>query len=224
MKALFAALCIGFLVYVTGPISSSLDDPILPGPVPCQLDWIIYDWDFQLGDCGFTPLDGAGQAVWEYGATGLIPDAPAFVWGTVLEGAYPSNSGHSIISPVFTVSEETTLVEVVHYYDLQGTSAGCNIKVNGAILPPYSGYDGEIGSNCTQVGGESGFTGSGGWRTDCFELSSFWNQAIALRFDFGSDVSMSSCPGWYLATVRIGGMTPTFKEETTWTRIKSLFY
>jgi hypothetical protein len=187
-----------------------------PCPLPpgCTMDAVAYDWDFAAGAHGFTTraCDTGGAQVWEYGDTGLIPGAPPLVWGTVLNGNYPDNTGAGLLSPSFTIGPSTKIIEVLHYYDTESSFDGCNLSLypDGTVVTPAAGYpisainsSGSYYAWC--VDGEPGWTGqSGGWRIDCFDLSAYSGTTVSLEFDFGSDASVTAA-GWYLAHVRVGG-------------------
>jgi hypothetical protein len=220
MKAL---LCLGCLFCFMAATSAALaEKPILPAPallnrVSCELGPIAYDWNFALGPQGFSTVecDTAGTPVWEWGSTSIIPGAPAHVWGTILNGNYPNDSGAGLVSPMWTVDEQSYLVEVRHYFETESTYDGCNLTVHpyGAVWPPIGGYPTETISPSTSyyaccVDGEAGWTGSSnGWRVDCFDLSEYMQMQIAVEFDFGSDATVTA-PGWYIARVRVGAPGP----------------
>lgn len=199
-----------------------------PLPAPCGLGYVTYDWNFAFDLHGFTTTvcdDPSGGAVWEHGTTSYVPDAPGSVWGTVLEGDYPYDSGEGLMSPWFTVTSESSLLEIVHYFSTEPNYDGCNVSAglgypDLSLVHPTGGYNtGTISSNPSYysycVDGESGWTGeSGGWMTDCFDLSAFMGQTIKIEFDFGSDGS-SNYAGWYIAQVRIGALTGPVPENDT---------
>ncbi|MBD3161123.1 MAG: T9SS type A sorting domain-containing protein [Candidatus Eisenbacteria bacterium] len=191
-----------------------------PVPVPCNLDYPVHDWDFVYGTHGFytMPCDESAEDVWEYGSTSQVPDAPPYVWGTVLEGGYLNSSGHALVSTSFYVGSSTYMVEVVHWIEAEPYADGGNVKVRENtetyLIEPVGGYPvGEISSDpgfyAPCVDGEPGWSGEYGvWQTDCFDLSAFMGRTVALEFDFGSDESATST-GWYLAAVRIGYPAPS---------------
>ncbi len=187
-----------------------------PARVPCELGTVAIDWDFSAGPHDFylVDCDNGGIQVWEHGPTTYVPDAPARVWGTVLQGDYLNQSGSGLVSPDFFVDSGSHLVEIVHYVHTESGYDGCNVMAGvwpeGQILHPEGGYTTDSINSSTGyyaycVDEEPGWTGADAqWRTDCFDLSAFIGQTIALELDFGSDVSVTA-PGWYLARIRIGG-------------------
>lgn len=192
-----------------------------PRPLPrdsCDLVQVAYDWDFETGAHDFyvVDCDQGGVQVWEYGATDSIPDAPRQVWGTVLNGDYPEGSGSGLASPSFLVTGATCWVEVYHYYETEAGYDGGNVSIgiwpDSQRIEPVDGYSGSISSDPDRfafcVDEEMGWTGSSErWRVDCFDLTPFLGQQVALEFDFGSDAS-GSAPGWYLARVAVGSPAP----------------
>ncbi len=219
------------LIVLAGPdpAGKQLADPATPREdQPCDLVRIIHDWDFSLGSHGFTTTtcDDQGVPVWEHGSTTFIPEAPGKVWGTVLDGCYPDDSGEGLVSPSFAVGEATRWVQVEHYYNIEANYDGGNLTVGGVVLPPVGGYDGPISTSiyfyawCTSL--EEGFTGHDAvWRIDCWDLGQFLGEEVQLEFDFGTDASVTY-PGWYLAAVRVGSTTvPT--DAVSWGRIKGLY-
>lgn len=204
----------------------------------CNLAEVCYDWDFAVSDHGFMGelCDPAGAQVWQYGAEGLIPGAPANVWGTVLNGDYPTGAGEGLMSPPFEVMPGVCdWMEIQHYVHAEWFSPtstiwdGCNVTVNDIVIYPFEGYDGTAGTAPYCVAGEDVFTGNSSngpsrtWGKSCFDLSEFTGQTIQVSFDFGSDGSVVY-PGWYLAYVKVGSAgQPVPIEENTWGRVKSLY-
>lgn len=184
-------------------------------PVPCNLLTVAHDWDFAVSDQGFTTTtcDATGGApVWAWG-TSTVAGAPGTVWGTVLAGNYPSNAGEGLLSPPFDVTATTDKMEILSYLHTETNFDGANVKVNDTLLQPNPVYDATISTSTSYyaycVNDQSGWTGnsstgpSQAWVQQCFDLSAYVGQTIQVRFDFGSDSSVTY-PGWYLGYVRIG--------------------
>ncbi len=195
--------------------------PVLtPQPAPpresCSLLQMTHDWDFSLGRQGFHsfPCDASGIDIWEWGHSS-IPGAPETVWGTIIQEDYPNEAGAGLRSPGFLVTEETGRVEVHHYFETEYGYDGCNVTVwpQGTVLEPVGGYSvPQVSSSGSYyawcVDGEPGWTGSsGGWRVDCFDVSAWDGQEIAIELDFGSDASVTAA-GWYVSRVRVGSSEP----------------
>jgi len=194
----------------------------------CTMQAVTYNWDFNISNQGFTPvLCGGGLAVWAWGLESVIPGSPGNVWGTVLNGNYPNNAGHGLLSPAFQVTPSSYLLEVNHYVRTETNWDGCNVTVNGTVITPTNNYPATLYTAPLCVSGELGWTGNGStgasqvWIPQCFDLTAYMNQTIQVEFDFGSDSSVTY-PGWYLAYVKVGGAGQTPAEKTTWGRIKSI--
>ncbi len=206
----------------------------------CQFLSICYDWDFAVGDHGFVPepCDVEGLPVWQYGFEAVVPGSPGNVWATILNGPYVSGAGDGLISPPFTVDPDCDWMEIKHYVYTEGYLTGSgniydggNVTVDEIVIPPVEGYDGVCNSGLPDcVYQEEVFAGdiTAGipqrtWTTSCFDLSQFMGMTIRVRFDFGSDSSVTR-PGWYLAYVRIGDTQGAVSDEDmTWGGIKSLY-
>jgi Immune inhibitor A-like, MAM domain len=225
LRSLFILLFIVGLVGVVGIVTAQEKPPQAPLPtlteVSCGLIHVEHDWDFSVSDQGFTTTTcdaTGGGAVWAWGAT-TIPGAPGTVWGTVLAGNYPSNSGEGLLSPSFTVDSLADTMEILTYVHTETNFDGVNVKVHGTpgtLLQPTPAYNATISTstsfyafcNDNQPGwtGNSGTGPSQNWVEQCFDLSAYNGQNIQVRFDFGSDSSVTY-PGWYIAYVRIGSAT-----------------
>lgn len=182
---------------------------------PCNLLSVAHDWDFSVSDQGFTTTtcDGTGgDPVWAWG-TSNIAGAPGDVWGTVLAGNYPNNSGEGLVSPAFDVTAQTDKMEILSYVQTETNYDGANVTVAGTVLPPVGGYPGTLSTSTSYyaycVDNEEGWSGNSStgpsqdWVEQCFDLSAYVGQNIQVEFDFGSDASVAY-PGWYIAYVRIG--------------------
>ena len=227
MRAILTALCLLGMasIALAGPAPSG-DVPV-PAAVPCNLASVVYDWDFTVSDQGFTTTacDAGGVPVWQYGTTTYVPVA-GNCWGTTLATAYPNDAGHGLVSPMFMVDGCASLLELTHYFDVEGSYDGFNLKVNGTVVTPMGGYTGIINTSTSYyawcVDGQTGWHGFGGPRVDCFDLGAFSGQDVTVEIDFGSDSSVTY-PGVYISKIQVGstGASPT--ESSTWGEIKSLF-
>jgi len=223
-----------FLVCLLTASVAAADKPIFEAQqqqqrIPCGLTNVLIDWDFATGTHDFTTgnCDDQGGAVWEHGATTYVAGAPGDVWGTVLEGDYPTDSGEALVSPPITVGDETYLMEVVHYYDAENLWDGGNVKVDGEILTPLVGYPGVINvpgdwyAWCVDF--QWGFTGlDSGWLSSCFDLSAYIGQTIQVSFEFGSDDAYVEA-GWYIASVQVGNDSVVADQNRTWSAVKGLY-
>lgn len=233
MRTLLTFLCV--LVLAS---AAAAEKPVIENPDPvttrvdCPFDVVTYDWNFNDGDYGFTTDvcdPTGGEPVWAYGTETNLPGYT--VWGTVLDGNYPSNSGEALVSPMFTVGTATQYVQIVHYYDTEFSYDGLNLVVNGDVVAPMDGYDDDELSDSTTyyafcVDGQPGFSGHDldDWMliTSCFDLSAYLGLDVDLRFQFGSDSSVQY-PGWYLASVQVGGFDDVATEPHTWSSLRTLY-
>jgi len=201
----------------------------------CEMPWVAFDWDFSTGNHGFTTAScdqTGGLPVWEYGVSSQVPGYVDAVWGTVLNANYPANSGQGLLSPAFTVGNDSYLLEVEHYVHTEANFDGCNVKVDGVVIQPMIVYPATISTSTSYyafcLDNQPGWTGNGyqgplGWLTSCFDLSAYMGQTIQVEFDFGSDSSVQY-PGWFLTYVRVGGVGGTPADSPTWGHIKGLFH
>lgn len=200
--------------------------------IECPFGVQTYVWDFNQGNQGFTTAtcdDTGGEPAWAYGTETNLPGYN--LWGTVLGGNYPANVGHALVSPSFTVTPQTSLVQITHYYDTELTYDGCNLEVGGQVITPMEGYTIAAISPSTSyyaycVEGQPGYSGHGltDWVliTSCFDLSALLGQTVDLRFQIGADTSVQY-PGWYITSVIVGGEEAVPVESQTWSTVKGLF-
>jgi hypothetical protein len=242
MKVFATVLCVFLLVSVAAAQSAvqKIDqDPVETPRIACEFENICEAISFGADPGGFVPelCEPDGLPAWEWGIDTTIPAPPApygpNVWGTVLNGSYSSNTGDGLVSPLFAIDIGVNeLVEWVHYVDIETNYDGGNVVVlDGAggetVLVPMAGYPATLSTStyyyayCVDL--EDGYTGHDAiWATACADLSPWDGEVIALRFDFGSDSSVTY-PGWFLAGVTLGTETGTPVEHGSWTTIKALF-
>ncbi len=230
MKILFAIAGVLAMAGAAMAGNPPTAEVVQPTATPCNLPCIFYDWDFTLSNQGFTAphsCDTGGVACWAYGNS-TIPGAPGPVWGTGLLAAYPNNAGDALWSPTISITEECKYLELYHYYDIENSFDGCNVKFNGFEIHPSGGYTGVVSTSTFYyafcVENEMGWYGaSNGWRTDCFDMSSMVGQTGQFAFEFGSDSSVTY-RGWALGYAKVGGFGSTPTESSTWGSIKGLFH
>jgi len=231
-------LLVLFGLVLVASVAYAGDDNAAPVPVvtrdACTLTFTSYFWDFNVNAQGFTPAacDVSGTPVWAWGAEATIPGSPGNVWGTVLNGSYPSDSGDGLLSPPFMVTPNAYLLEVNHYVHFETNFDGCNVSVDGAVILPTTGYPATISTStsfyahCVDL--EPGWTGNSStgpsqdWVAQCFDLTAFMGQMIQVSFDMGTDSSVTY-PGWYLAYVAVGSDAPVSVDEANWGGIKALY-
>ncbi len=196
---------------------------------PCGHVFVHGEWYFPHSPADFTPVtcEPGGTPVWEWGPSTYIPSPPPNLWGTVLNDDYPNNSGQGLLSPAFTVTSEIHGLEITHFLSTEAAYDGCNAKVNGEVLDLIGGYPGIISTSPSYyaycVDNQPGFTGEMMWQESCFDLDPYRGQTIQVRFDFGSDSSVTGA-GWYIASVRVTGDIPSTPVDSgTWGQIKSMY-
>jgi hypothetical protein len=203
---------------------------------PSVSDCVIFD--FGAGDNDVTMEScGPGDPTWEWGTPSGIPTGACdgsvvgTVLGTTLTGDYPDDAGDiAIIGPV-TVTENCTCLELCHWYEIEDTYDGGNVKVStdGAstweLLIPQEGYSSYAWEDPYCVGDELVFAQeddpAGGFFRNCFDLCAYVGQDIHIGFFFGSDGSYGM-RGWYIDKV-ILGTGDVSVERSSWGAIKALY-
>ncbi len=161
--------------------------------------------DFENNDGGFIPNPATNG--WQWGTdTTSGAHSGTKVWGTLLNNSYPNNVIWTLTTPDVFIGSNYTL-EFWHWYSMEGTYDGGNIKIstnNGAtwnLLTPEGGY---THSNVLALNGP-GFSGtSNGWSLVRIALGSYANQNVKFRFTFGAD-SIINGIGWYIDDVKTTG-------------------
>jgi hypothetical protein len=229
MKAMLTVLCILTLVTVAWGAKPPGRIGETPERVECTFTYVAWEWDFAMGDMGFTTstCDTEGLPVWQWGTESTYFPAQD-VWGTILNAAYPNQAGEALISPSWLVDDSSYLVELIHWFDIETSYDGGNLMVNGVVVPPIAGYPDDELSDSTFyyawcVDSQPGFTGHDptGFFSSCFDLSAFVGQEVELSLQFGTDSSVTY-PGWYLAKIIVGGDVVD-NESQTWTELKALY-
>lgn len=172
-------------------------------------DIAIYYSDFEDNDGG---LFAGGE--WDWGNDSTAGAASGSnVWGTLLNGNYTDGANYKLDLAV--TLPDTCILEFDHWYDIESTKRevvydGGNVKIsnNGGssftVISPESSYPDTINSaHSNPLGGELGFAGiSSGWEHLTFDLSSYANADVIIRWNFGSDGATTD-HGWYIDNVSI---------------------
>jgi hypothetical protein len=150
---------------------------------------IFYSEDFE-GLTGMTVTGGG----WQFGTPSVVgpttvPEGTKCA-GTILNGNYIDNANYQMVTP--SISLPDTSVISLTYIDWQQTESSCDyarlaIEQNGS-------------GSWTELWSSSSSTST--WTTRKFNLSSYRNSTIRLRFTFTSDGSVVY-PGWYIDDIRI---------------------
>jgi len=161
---------------------------------------------FEYNDGNYT-----GNASWQWGAPTSGPGS-AFngdnVWATNLGGEYSNGADDELITPAFSITSTQASYSFYQWYDFESGWDGGNVQVSldgGAswsVITPLSGYP---DADVTGLDNEPGFSGPGGaWDQVEFDLSSYYDETIKLKFRFGSDGSVTR-EGWYIDGVVLTG-------------------
>jgi len=200
-----------FLVCATAGVDTRCSDE-------CSLiygyDTVGILWDFDGDDGGFTV---AGTGGWQWGTPGhgsCAGTADGNVWATVLDGGYPDNACWLLDSPAIDLDGQGGFICIDHCYETEATFDGgvawfttdgagyLHCEPLGGADGPIRGYDEPI---CSWVEGRNGFTGiSGGWVTDCWDLTgdAWGGGQLSVRLAFASDSSFGGA-GWMIDAVTL---------------------
>jgi len=172
-------------------------------------------WDFE-SDGGGWVIDGTGG--WEWGAPTFgtcAGSASGNVWATYLDADYPDLACLVVDSPPITIpGDKGGFICFDHCYETEAEYDG------GAVwfttddywyytwAPVGGGTQIFLGNpGCGNLGSEvPGFTGtSGGWVTDCWDLTDamWFDEAVKLHLVFASDSSSSTGEGWMVDNVTL---------------------
>ncbi|MCD6101650.1 MAG: choice-of-anchor J domain-containing protein, partial [Candidatus Cloacimonetes bacterium] len=164
--------------------------------------------NFELDDGGYTSNNPSG---WQWGhATAGPPSAHSGenLWGTVLNGNYIDNASWTLDTPDVTLTSAVSTLMFYHWYNTENSWDGGNVKISTdggttwTVIIPEGGYPDD---SIVGLGGEPGYTAnSGGWVVAVFDLADYIGETVQLRWDFGTDSSVHSYPGWYIDDVILG--------------------
>jgi hypothetical protein len=181
----------------------------------------IFQEDFETGDGGFAI---AGPD-WEWGSPTSGPgDAHSGqnVWATNLEGYYSGYTDARLETPAIDLTGvDHAQLSFWHWYSFDYRQArydGGNVKISAdggpfQIIIPENGYDDTLSIYNAAIPGEPGFcfydTGQF-WHQETFDLTSYADHQIVIRFHFGSNTRDNYFPGWYIDDVLLSGLPPGF--------------
>ncbi len=181
-------------------------DVFIPVDGNPELNFALIPFEsFENDDAGW---EGAG--VWQWGNPTSGPGEAydgTNVWATVLGGQYPNNADDNLLTGFYLVQDDYAAISFYHWYNMENGWDGVNLSVstdNGTtwqLITPTDGYDDDT---VTGLDGEPGFTNTSDWALVEFELGSFVDQIISIRFRFGSDGSVTR-DGYYLDAFVITG-------------------
>jgi len=177
-----------------------------------ELEGYAYWNDFETNDGGLISDNPNG---WQWGAFTSGPMAGysgTNGWATLIGGDYPTNSNFTLDTPVpFFVESPLAMLEFWHWYDIEASYDGGNVKVSTdggtswTVITSLTGYTGTANTS-NPLSGEPIFCGhdQGYWEFEQFDLSAYQGQSIIIRWHFGSDGSVQY-PGWYIDDVSVSG-------------------
>ncbi|MBN1424315.1 immune inhibitor A [Candidatus Fermentibacteria bacterium] len=174
-----------------------------------------YRFDFEASDGGFAV--SAGQD-WQWGHPTSGPGnahSGQNTWATNLAGTYRDNSNSCLDTPPLVLTNAVSAILTFwHWYRMEYSDGvywdGGNVKISvdgGAtfqVIYPEGGYDGTATNTANPLYGQPVFGGppSTGnfWHQETFDLSSYANNTVIVRFHFGSDAYLTDI-GWYIDDV-----------------------
>jgi hypothetical protein len=183
------------------------------------------DQDFEENCGNFSHSLGPGPGFnddWEWGVPSTVgPDftySGISCWGTNVDGYYQPDGNGILDSESVQLSNMSNASLIFHHWykshkDASSPTAysGLNVKIsndNGdtwTIIHPDNGYPCIAHSGNRGIPGEPCFGGfSDGWETISFDISSYINETVIIRWHFGSDGSRENLAGWYIDDVLIG--------------------
>ncbi len=154
-----------------------------------------YMFDFNINNGNFT-TDTNDPDGWEWGTTTQVT-SDGNLWATNLNGYYPSASSLELDSPSLQIRNNYSLTFDFYlycesYYDRAylevSTDNGSNWMTMYPVSPTYN-YD-------------SYYSGYFDWQSAVFDLSTYANQTIKIRWHLTSD-SYTNYDGWYIDNVSI---------------------
>ncbi len=173
-------------------------------------------FDFEADNGNFV-----GSPSWEWGTPASGPGSAyqgSKLWATNLSGSYSSNEHAELTTlPLDLGAFIHPKLTFAHWYDIEESSTpniawdGGNVKIStdgGAtftLIRPVGDYPDSISVNTTSnaLAGQPVYSGtSGGWLLAEFDLSAFAGETVILKFDFGSDGSVTY-DGWYIDSVSV---------------------
>jgi type IX secretion system substrate protein/immune inhibitor InhA-like protein/carboxypeptidase family protein len=162
-------------------------------------------YDFEADDGEFLSNDGTG---WMWGVDAYFgANSGVNAWITNIGGNYINMANWQLTTPELAVPGDGQL-SFWHSMDCENSYDGGNVKISidggatWAVIDPIGGYPDDL---ITGLPGEPGFTdGPTGWVFAAFDLVMYEGESAIFMFNFGSDSSVNSYPGWAIDDVRVG--------------------
>jgi len=150
----------------------------------------------------------SGTGDWQWGEltdTSIPQPLESYVWATRLSGNYTGNRVSELITPYIDLTNKyDTKLVISHFYQIEPVNDGANVKLsidstNYHVITPESGYP---YSNLFLFNEPGYSNNSYFWIEDEFDLSTYSNENIQIKFDFRSDI-FTNQKGWYIDFVRL---------------------
>ncbi len=162
-------------------------------------------YDFEDDDGEFISNNAAG---WGWGIdANLGSNSGEYVWATALNSNYLNNADWQLTSPEVTIYTDEIQLTFYHNMDCENSYDGGNVKISldggntWAVITPEGGYPDDVITGL----GEPGYTdGPTGWQLAVFDLSVYNGEDVMFMWNFGTDSSVTSYPGWAIDDVMIG--------------------
>jgi hypothetical protein len=174
----------------------------------------IYMEDFEATNGSYIPNPLTGGWAWGIPSSGPgSAHSGTKCWATVLAGNYKNSANWTLTSPVFTASGNNPQLKFWHWYYMDSSYDGGNVKIstnNGStwtVVTPVGGYNGTAPSSNAGIPNQPCYMGqSNGWLEATFNLPVTAGQQFLLRWHFGSDASVVYA-GWYIDDITGIGFT-----------------
>jgi hypothetical protein len=178
-----------------------------------------YNNNFTTDNGQWTPTPATGGWEWgiPWGIAGLIPHSTPNVWGTVVAGNYTDNACWKLdLNLGLVVTSEVATVEFWHWFYSQSSYDGCNFKAsvdNGAtwtvLTPSQGGYSTTALLTTTCMTGQPAWAGTTPytWQRCVIPIGQYIGQVPIFRFEFSSNASTSTYPGFYFDDMQIWGVS-----------------
>ncbi|MFH1656973.1 MAG: S8 family serine peptidase [bacterium] len=143
------------------------------------------------------------------------------LWGTNLSGNY----GFDYTLEDLTYSSlDLTMVSSAslsfqNWYNTESSYDGgiVSVSIDGGLTWQYlnyGGYDHTLGCGNPIPDAWVAFSGSSnGWRKETIDLTSYVGNVIDIRFEFGSDCSVNTYPGWYIDDMEVKGTLTDIENQ-----------
>jgi hypothetical protein len=207
----------GHLTYTVRPFNDPYYGASASVPLTVGTPGYTSNFDSNNGQWVATPATGGWEWGIPWGIGGLIPHSVPNVWGTVVAGNYTDNACWQLdLNLGLVVTSEAATVEFYHWFYSQASYDGCNFKVsvdNGAtwtvLTPTQGGYSTTALLATTCMTGQAAWAGltPHAWSHCVIPIGQYVGQVPIFRFEFSSNASTSTYPGFYFDDLEIWGVS-----------------